>query len=154
MKTTKQLSVFLENLHERLASVTRLLGDNGINLRGLTIADAEDFGILRLLVSEPERTLRVLHSHNLAAKVTDVLSVEIEDRPGALATVLDCLQEGDVSIEYLYVTHSDCKPLVVLKVEHLDRGAHLLRSAGYNLVVAVDEQATTADDGQSQEREE
>ena len=101
MKIT-QISVFLENRKGRLCEVCTLLGQNNINIRALTVAETESFGVLRIVVDKPETAVAVLKSNNFVANVTDVVAVEVKDRPGGLAFILKVLAENDVNIEYMY----------------------------------------------------
>ena len=103
---TKQISVFLENKKGRLAEVTRLLTDEGINIRAMSLADTGDFGVLRLIVNDTDRGLQALREHDLAAQETDVLAVEIQDRPGSLHRIVELLDRQGVNIEYMYTFFS------------------------------------------------
>lgn len=95
----KQISVFLENQAGRLSHVTRVLGDAGINIRALSIADTSDFGILRLIVNDPEKAYKILKEANFTVSATEVIAVQIPDSPGGLAAVLE--QMENINIEYL-----------------------------------------------------
>ena len=121
----KQISVFLENKEGRLAEVTRTLADNCINIRAMSIADTTDFGILRLIVDDPQKAQKVLESAQFTVKIKEVLAVGINDQPGALAKVLDILLEADITIEYMYAFLGKCKDmaLVILKLSDNDRAA-------------------------------
>ncbi len=98
----QQISVFLENRIGRLAEVTGILGDNGINIRALSLADTADFGILRLIVDDVEKAIRILKDEGLTVGETDVVAVEVPDAPGGLAQLLRMLQEEQVNVEYMY----------------------------------------------------
>ncbi|MGE5379543.1 MAG: ACT domain-containing protein [Methylocystaceae bacterium] len=98
----KQISVFLENKAGRLGKVTQVLGENKINIRALSIADTSDFGILRLIVNDPDRAYQVLKSNGFTVSSTEVLAVQVPDTPGGLAEVLTIMGEGNINIEYLY----------------------------------------------------
>src|SRR5690554_1516581 len=98
----KQISVFLENKTGRLAAVTDTLAVNGINIRALSIADTSDFGILRLIVDQPDKAYEVLKTGEFTVSVTDVIGVEMPDQPGGLAKVLKELENAEINIEYLY----------------------------------------------------
>jgi len=98
----KQLSVFLENRAGRLAEVTRVLGDAGVNIRALSLADTSDFGILRLLVDKNEAAIKALTADGLTVRATDVVAIEVADRPGGLATVLALLHGCGLNVEYMY----------------------------------------------------
>ncbi|MFP4384039.1 MAG: ACT domain-containing protein [Spirochaetia bacterium] len=134
--TVKQISVFIENISGRLAEVTRLLSDAEINLRALTIADTADFGILRIIVDDPEKAVRLLESNTFTAKITEVIGVEVKDDPGALAEVLELFEKNDVNIEYLYVTleRKEDGAVVIFKVEDLDRGLDIVNKNGLKTV--------------------
>lgn len=128
----KQISIFLENKSGRLAAVTRLLGEAGINIRALSIADTSDFGILRLIVNDPARAYATLKDAGFTVSETDVIAVEIPDRPGGLSEVLDLLHENGINVEYLYafVSHASGTALVLLKVRGIDRAVELLKANG------------------------
>ncbi len=132
----KQMSVFLENKSGRLAQVTRVLGENGVNIRALSIADTTDFGILRLIVNDPDRTYRVLKEAGFTVSATDVIAVEVADRPGGLADVLQSLQKAEINIEYLYafVQKTPAAALVVLRVEQLDEAVKALQENGIRIL--------------------
>lgn len=126
----KQISVFLENKSGRLAEVTRSLGINGINIRALSIADTTDFGILRLIVNKPDAANRVLRDEGFMVSETDVIAVEVPDRPGGLADVLDILGQAGINIEYLYafIGQTAKEALVIFRVEDCE-GAMLALQA-------------------------
>ena len=120
--TVKQISVFLENTSGRLADVTTLLGENGVNLRAITIADTADFGILRLIVDDNEKALDTLKENGFTAKVTQVFAIEIEDSPGGLASIMQILEQNGLNIEYLYATleKNKDKAVVIFRVEDIE----------------------------------
>ncbi len=134
--TIKQISVFLENKSGRLAEVTRVLGEGEVNLRALTIADTADFGILRLIADNTERALRILAGGGFTARVTEVLGVEVPDRPGGLAQVMEAFAENSVNIEYLYVSleRNEENAVVIFKVEDVDRGVKVLEQHGFKMI--------------------
>ncbi len=115
----KQISVFLENKSGRLAEVTRVLGDNNVNIRALSIADTTDFGILRLIVNKPQEANEALKREGFMVSETEVIAVEVPDRPGGLADVLWELGVAGINIEYLYafIGRSAGNALVVFRVE-------------------------------------
>ncbi|RKX69343.1 MAG: amino acid-binding protein [Spirochaetes bacterium] len=133
MKVT-QISVFMENKNGRLAEITRLLAAKNISLRAVTIADTADFGILRLIVNEPDRTRDVLLEAGFTARETDVLAVAMDDKPGALAEVMELFEKNNVNIEYLYsiLAGKGGKADIVFRVEDLERGQALLKEHGYD----------------------
>lgn len=135
----KQISIFLENKSGRLAAVTQLLGEAGVNIRALSIADTSDFGILRLIVNEPARAYATLKEAGFTVSETDVIAVELPDRPGGLADVLGLLHNNGINVEYLYafVSHSTGTAMVLLKARHLDRAVELLRANGITVPKAA-----------------
>jgi hypothetical protein len=130
--TIEQISVFVENKPGKLAEVTALLGGAGIDLRALSIADTEKFGILRLIVSEPARALEVLRAADYVGSVTPVLAVSLADAPGSLAGVLRVLADAGINLEYLYafITRQAGHAYVVLRVTDNARAAAVFAAAG------------------------
>ncbi|MGE5614228.1 MAG: ACT domain-containing protein [Bacillota bacterium] len=116
----KQISVFLENKSGRLAEVTRILGDNDINISALSIADTTDFGILRLIVNNPEKALDVLKTNGFTVSAASVIAIGVPDKPGGLARALAILEREKIGIEYMYAFVSKKKDdaLVILKVDN------------------------------------
>jgi hypothetical protein len=98
----KQLSVFIENKPGRLSEVTGYLSEAGVNLHAVCLADTTDYGVLRLIVDDPEKALRVLKEHGLAVKITEVVGAALTHQPGSLSGVLRSLEKAGVSIEYMY----------------------------------------------------
>lgn len=129
----KQISVFVENSSGRLAQIAQILADNNVNIRALSIADTTSFGILRVIVEDAERTEKVLKEAGLTVSVTDVLSLEIEDKPGGLAAALNILSEHGIDVDYAYafISKATDKANVVLRVERDEEAAKLLKEAGY-----------------------
>lgn len=132
----KQISIFLENKSGRLAKVTKVLGDHQINIRALSIADTTDFGILRLIVNEPEKAYQVLKEQGFAVSATEVIAVQVPDKPGGLAGTLQILEDCKINIEYMYafVGKSGTNAMVVIRVEQIDRAIELLQQAGVTLL--------------------
>lgn len=98
----KQLTLFVENRKGRLAAITGALGEAGVNILAMSLADTADYGILRLILSDPEKATTVLRQNGFTVAVNDVLAVQVEDRPGGLAKVLHVLDAAGVNVEYLY----------------------------------------------------
>ena len=98
----KQISVFVENAPGSLSEVTKALGESGIDMSALSLADTSEFGILRLIVNDPDKACEVLREHHFIVKQNDVLAAVIDDRPGGLTAVLDILANVNVSVEYMY----------------------------------------------------
>ena len=124
----------MENKNGRLAEITRLLATAGVNLRAVTIADTADFGILRLIVANPQDTRALLLDAGFTARETEVLAVAMDDRPGALAEVMELFDANGVNIEYLYsiLAGQGENADVIFKVEDLDKGQSLLKKNGYD----------------------
>ncbi len=132
----KQISIFLENRKGRLYDVCSLLGKNDINIRALNVAETESFGILRIVVDKPEAAIKVFKEANITAKITDVIAIEVEDRPGGLADILKILADEDVNIEYMYgfVEKSSDKALMVLRFDDVDKAAKVLKKHNIKIV--------------------
>jgi hypothetical protein len=127
-----QISVFLENKAGRLADATAAVAEAGVNVRAISIADTADFGILRVIVDRPDAAVAALSAAGFTTRSADVLSLEIADRPGALAAVLKAFKESGVNIEYLYASleRNADKAVVIFKVEDLGRGLQIARERG------------------------
>lgn len=136
----KQISVFLENSSGRLAHVTRVLGNAGINIRALSIADTSDFGILRLIVNDPDRAYKILKENGFTVSETEVIAVRMPDSPGGLADVLDQMSEENINIEYLYAFLGVAgeEALVIFKVEDNNRAIEVFKKKNINFVGAQD----------------
>jgi hypothetical protein len=132
----KQISIFLENTAGRLASVTKVLGEHGINIRALSIADTSDFGVLRLIVNEPEKAYGILKRAGFTVTETEVIAVEVPDTPGGLAKVLDVMGESSINIEYLYafIGKATDDALVIFKVENSDRAVQVFEANGIGVL--------------------
>lgn len=119
MKAT-QISIFLENKSGRLAAATQTIEDIGANLRALNIADTSEFGILRIIVDDPQKTCSSLKAAGFTAKITDVLALSISDEPGALNKVLKILDKNNINLEYLYafIGKDDKKAVIILRVQN------------------------------------
>ena len=130
--TINQISVFVENKAGRLAEITKVIGDAGLDLRAMCIADTADFGILRVIVSDPARALEVLSAAECVVSVTPVIAVKIEDKPGSLSTVLGALADGGISVEYLYafISRKADDAYVILRVEDHERAEAILTENG------------------------
>jgi hypothetical protein len=133
----QQISVFLENKTGRLADVTRLIADAGVNIRAISIADTADFGILRLIVDKPLEAAEAISKGGFTTRMTDVLAIEIPDKPGSLAEVMEIFKETNVNIEYLYASlEKDASTAVVIfKVEDID---HCLKIVAEHKLSTVD----------------
>ena len=134
--SVKQISVFLENKGGRLADVTKALGKEHIDMSALSIADTTNFGILRMIVNDPYRAETVLKEQGYAVRLSDVLAIAVEDKPGALSKALDVLEKDGIEIEYIYafIGKSENCALVVLKVKDMDKASGLLSDAGIRVL--------------------
>ena len=132
----KQLSIFLENKSGRLNEVSKILGSNGINMSAFTVADTSEFGILRLIVSEPELACKVLRDNQFSVNLTDVICLNCPNHPGALAKALQILSDNEVSIEYLYAYSMGDSANVVIKPDLLDKCIRVLQEHQMELVNA------------------
>jgi hypothetical protein len=132
----KQISVFLENSKGRLYSAVDILAKSGINIRALSIADTTDFGILRLIVSDPEGANKALRDGNFTVRITDVIAVEIPDAPGGLSGVLKVLSDSDVAVEYMYafIGNLSDNAMVILKVDGPSDAIGVLKSANIKII--------------------
>ena len=131
----KQLSVFIENKTGRVSEVTDVLGRAGVNIRGFSVSDTADYGIIRLVVDDPDKGREVLHEAGFAVKVNDVLCVELPDQPGGLAGVLKVVSAAGVNIEYVY---SLIGTYVVINVADIERAVGLLKDKPVTLVTQED----------------
>lgn len=128
----QQISIFLENAAGRLAEVTRVLKDGGVNLRALMIADTADFGILRVIADDPAKALKILTDAKFTTKTTDVLSVTISDKVGSLADVLAIFEKNGINIEYLYAALDRIgeTAVIIFKVEDVEKGLKVVEANG------------------------
>ena len=132
----KQISVFVENKKGRLARITDVLGKGGIDLIALSIADTTNFGIMRCIVNDPEKALKLLKENDITASTTEVIVAEVVDKPGGLAYVLGLLDKADISVEYLYsfVRTPNENALILFRVEDIDTAVRALEAGGVKLL--------------------
>ena len=131
-----QLSVFIENKSGRLADVTRTLSTKQINIRSLSIADTIDYGLLRLIVDDPAGAKQSLTDEGFTVALTEVLAIEIPDRPGGLAGIIDILAEKGINIEYMYafVGTSGENAIVIFRIEKVDEAIATLKAKGVRIL--------------------
>lgn len=131
-----QISVFVENRPGRLADITAVLAKNSIDIRALSVADTSDYGILRLIVNDPESAVKVLKDEGMTASATQVLGIIIPDEPGGLARAIKVLSDAQISVEYAYafITPSVGNAYVIIRVEDNDKAAEILKSTGIALI--------------------
>ena len=136
----KQLTVFIQNKKGTVVSVTEILAKNNINLRALSIAETQDFGILRLIVNDEAAAEKVLKENGYLIKVIDVVGVKIGDEPGKLTAALDVLDKANINVEYLYafMARTEKHAYVVLRVEDNAEAESVLISAGFKMISEAD----------------
>lgn len=129
--SVKQISVFIENKKGMLAEATRFIADHDINLKALSIADTQDFGILRIICEDPNKAVEVLSDGGYICNVTDVLAVAISDKPGSLANILEVLADAHVIVEYTYAFLSaKAGAYMIFRVDDNQEAAVALAAAG------------------------
>jgi hypothetical protein len=135
MVAVKQISIFMENKPGRMARVAKTLSDAEVNIRALTIAEAGDFGVIRMVVDDTEKGYRVLRDGGFTVSETDVLAVEIKDVPGGLYEIAKTLGESNVNMDYAYafVTAKAERAMLILRVDDLKRATQVLNEAGVRL---------------------
>ena len=136
----KQLTVFVQNRKGTIVAVTDILAKSDINIRALSIAETQDFGILRLIVNDECAAEKVLKQQGYLIKVVDVVGVKIGDAPGKLTAALDVLDKKDINVEYLYafMTRTEKHAYVVLRVENNADAEAALSDAGFKLITEAD----------------
>ena len=136
----KQLTVFVENKQGTLVDITDTLAKYNVNIRALSIADTQDFGILRLIVNDNETALKTLADEGYLIKTTEVVGVKIGDAPGKLSTALNVLDENDINMEYLYafMSRTEKHAYVVLRVADNALAEAALEKAGFHLITDAD----------------
>ncbi len=136
----KQLSLFLENKPGSMRTPCRVLNDAGINIVTLSLADTQQFGILRLIVRDWEKAKAVLEKNGCVVKVTEVLAIEVSDRPGGLAEILETVEKVGVNVEYMYaftIKQGD-KGVLVFRFDDPDKAMEVLKQNGINVVGGVE----------------
>ncbi|MFW5982241.1 MAG: ACT domain-containing protein, partial [Halanaerobiaceae bacterium] len=123
----KQLSVFLENKSGRLTELTDVLGEAGVNLSALSIAETSEFGIIRMVVSDPEKGLQVLKDNMFSVSLTDVACLSTPNQAGSLARALKILSAENISVEYMYAFSMDERALVVIRTEDIQKTINVLK---------------------------
>ena len=138
---TKQISVFIENKMGRLAKVTQILGEYSIDISALSIADTADFGVLRLIVNDPEKAKKVLEQRGFTVSINNVIAIEVDDKPGGLSKALTVLDKKGIGIEYMYAFVGYCEPgkaLVIFRVENPEEALEVLKNEDVQVKCAKD----------------
>lgn len=136
----KQLSLFLENKPGHLSAICKALAGSGINIATLSLADTQQFGILRLIVEDWEKARDVLEKAGFVVNVTEVVATEVDDKPGGLAEILDVLEKAGINIEYMYAFTGrlTAKAILVLRLDDPDAAIKKLAGTGRNVLAPVD----------------
>lgn len=134
----KQLSIFLENKSGRLTQVAEVLGQAGINLSAMSIADNSDFGILRCIVSDPDTAHKLLKDAGFTVKITDVIGMTVPNTPGSLAVILKHLSDNGIFIEYLYSFANGDAANVIIRPNDLQACERILQDKKVDLIAASD----------------
>ena len=132
----EQISVFIENKKGRLSEIAEVLAENKIDVSALSLADTEEYGVVRMIVSDPHKAKEVLEKHGVVGKVTDVLAVAIDDVPGGFAKALKTLTDNSVEIKYMYacVAHEKGKALMIFSVEDPKSAEQIISSTKEGLI--------------------
>ncbi|WP_298523115.1 acetolactate synthase [uncultured Methanobrevibacter sp.] len=134
----KQLSIFLQNRMGSLSKPLEVLSNANVNIRAMCMADTSEFGILRLVVDNPEKGKEVLEENNFLVKITDIIGVEMNDTPGGLTTVLKIIKDNEIDLEYLYAfSHEkEGKAILLLHAEDIDKLASVMQENDITVVPA------------------
>ncbi|HAM53159.1 MAG TPA: amino acid-binding protein [Nitrospiraceae bacterium] len=132
----EQISIFLENKSGRLAEVASVLAEAGVNIRALSLADTTDFGILRLIVNDTEKAKKVLKDSGFTVGKTEVIAVEVSDRPGGLAHILNVMKDESINVEYMYafVQKSGGNAIIIFRFDELEKAIDILQEAGIRIL--------------------
>lgn len=131
-----QLSIFLENKEGRLLNTLDIIEKLNINIRALSIADTSEFGILRLIVTDPLKVKEKLEENDFIVKITKVIAVSVLDEPGGLNKILRILDNNEINLEYLYafVEQKTYNAIVILKLDNMDKGLKILKEGDANII--------------------
>lgn len=134
--TVQQLSVFMENREGRLDEVLKVLADGGVNIVALSLADTSEYGMLRMIVSDPHKGRAVLKEEGIAAMLTDVVALRVPHATGSLSAAMHQLVEGEVNIEYMYAFANGSDAAAVLKSDDPGRVIAILKGSGFDVYSA------------------
>ena len=129
----KQIAIFLENKSGRLADISHTLAENAINIRALSLADTADFGILRLVVNDTTKAQQVLKENGFTVGITEVLAVEVPDKPGALDCILQVVRDAGLNVEYMYAftKKSGESGMLLFRFDNQDAAVAVFQKAGF-----------------------
>ena len=132
----EQISIFIENKSGRLAEVARVLGENNVNIRALSLADTSDFGILRLLVDNTDVALSALKDSGFTVNKTDVVAVEVPDQPGGLCKILQVLDDAQINVEYMYAfaERNANNAVIIYRFDEIDNAIKILQEKGVSIL--------------------
>lgn len=132
----EQISIFIENKSGRLAEITKVLGDAGVNIRALSLADTSDFGILRLIVNDRETAKKVLKEKGFTVNKTEVVAVEVPDHPGGLSRILQVLDRQQINVEYMYAFVERCgeNAVIIFRFDETAKAVTILAENGINVL--------------------
>jgi hypothetical protein len=131
----KQISVFMENQPGRLAEMASSLGNAGINIMALTVAESTDFGVVRMIVKDFEKAMKILKDKKFTVRETEVLAVEIADQPGSLGKVLKVFAENDLNVEYMYAFVSRRQDaLIVFRFDDIEKAIAVMKKSGIKVL--------------------
>lgn len=125
--TIRQLSVFLENKTGHLNQILSVLAKNNINIIALTVADSSDYGILRAIVSDPEKALQALRAEQFTVRVHDILSLEMNAAPGSMSLILDLFTAADICIEYVYAFSFGSKSILMVRTDNSEKAMEIIK---------------------------
>ena len=143
--TIQQLSVFLENREGRLDEVLAVLGNNDVNIVALSLADTSDYGMLRMIVSDPNKGRAVLKENGITAMLTDVVALRVPHETGSLSKAMHQIVEGEVNVEYMYAFANGADASAVLKCVDPARVVDILRGSGFDVWEATEAYALNLD---------
>jgi len=136
--TIRQLSVFLENKTGHLNEILAVLARNNININALTVADSSDYGLLRMLVSDPEKAVEALHKEHYSVRIHDVISLEMSAEPGSMWKILNLFTEAGLSIEYVYAFSFGSKSVLVIRTNNKEKALELIQKNNLKSIVESD----------------
>jgi hypothetical protein len=132
----EQISIFIENKSGRLAEVAGVLGEAGVNIRALSLADTSDFGILRLIVNDCEKAKQILKEKGFTVSKTEVVAIEVPDRPGGLSDILHTLDRESINVEYMYAFVERCEEnaVIIFRFDETEKAIEILLRQGFNVL--------------------
>jgi hypothetical protein len=136
----EQIAIFMENKPGHLRTICRAIADAGVNIRTLSLADTQQYGILRLLTDDTAKAREVLAKAGFVVNTTEVLAVEVDDKPGGLCNILDIIGENDINIEYMYAFtfHSGANAIMVFRFDDPDRAIGVLKDRNIKVIPRID----------------